>query len=92
MEEERRYPRIAAVALEYDPEVADAPMVTAKGKGYIAERIIEIAEEHDIPIREDPDLVEVLSKVDVGAQIPPELYQVVAEILAFVYRMNERAE
>lgn len=81
-------PRAKAVALRYDQESEHAPRVSAKGAGYLAERIIEIAKEHGIGIYEDPDLVEVLSKLDVTHEIPESLYQAVAEILAFVYRLN----
>lgn len=79
-----------AVALRYQPETDGAPKVTAKGKGRIAERIIEIAREHGIPVKDDPDLVEVLSKLDVDAEIPPGLYIVVAELLAFAYGVNKK--
>jgi flagellar biosynthesis protein len=82
--------RKAAVALRYKPVEDVAPKVVAKGRGLIAERIIAIAEEYGIPIHEDPSLVEVLGKLDLGMEIPPELYRVVAEILAFVYRMDRR--
>jgi flagellar biosynthesis protein len=78
-----------AVALRYRAEMAEAPKVVAKGKGFVAENILQRAKEHQIPIQEDPSLVEMLSKLDVNQQIPPELYQVVAEILAFVYRMDK---
>jgi flagellar biosynthesis protein len=54
----------------------------------VAERIIELAEENNIPIRKDPDMVELLAQLDVGQMIPPELYAVVAEVLAFVYRLK----
>jgi flagellar biosynthesis protein len=77
-----------AVALKYNKGIDKAPRVTAKGKGYIAQKIIALAKEHDIPIKEDPDLVHVLSELDLHQEIPPELYMVVAELLAFVYRMN----
>lgn len=80
--------RKQAVALRYQAGVAEAPTVTAKGKGYIAETILKQAKEHHIPVQEDPSLVEVLGKLDLDQQIPPELYQVVAEILAFVYRLD----
>lgn len=80
--------RLAAVALRYRPEEDGAPKVVAGGRGAIAEQIIRIAEECGIPIHEDPSLVEVLSKLDLGAEIPSELYRVVAEVLAFVYRMD----
>ncbi|GAA4713011.1 EscU/YscU/HrcU family type III secretion system export apparatus switch protein [Brevibacillus fulvus] len=80
--------RKQAVALRYQAGVTDAPTVIAKGKGYIAENILKSAKENKIPIQEDPSLVEVLGKLDLNQQIPPELYQVVAEILAFVYRLD----
>ncbi|MBO8162410.1 MAG: EscU/YscU/HrcU family type III secretion system export apparatus switch protein [Brevibacillus sp.] len=82
--------RKQAVALRYQAGVTDAPTVVAKGKGYVAENILQKAKEHQIPIQEDPSLVEVLGKLDLNQQIPPELYQVVAEILAFVYRLDKR--
>ncbi len=78
-----------AAALIYDRLVSDAPVVAASGSGEVARNIVAIAEAAGIPIREDPDLVEVLSKVPVGEEIPVELYQAVAEILAFVYSLNK---
>jgi flagellar biosynthesis protein len=78
-----------AVALKYKPGDDHAPRVTAKGTGRLAERIIEMARKHGIPVKDDPDLVEVLSRLDLHDQIPPELYVVVAELLAFVYRLNQ---
>ena len=86
--------RLTAIAIKYKMNEDPAPKVIAKGKGKIAERIIELAKEHDIPIRQDPDLVEILAKLELNQFIPPELYQVVAEILAFIYRMsnNKRQE
>ncbi|MEF3304794.1 EscU/YscU/HrcU family type III secretion system export apparatus switch protein [Paenibacillus sp. GYB003] len=81
-----------AVALRYAPEQNASPHVVAKGKGRVAETIIERAKEHGVPLQEDPSLVEVLSKLDVKQQIPPELYQLVAEILSFVYRTDSRAK
>lgn len=86
---EERKKRLSAVALKYKMNVDPAPKVVARGYGKIAERIIALAKEHDIPIREDPDLVEALMKLDLNQFIPPELFQVVAEILAFIYRMSE---
>jgi flagellar biosynthesis protein len=77
-----------ATALKYNSQTDSAPVVKAKGMGIIADRIIEIAKENNIPIKEDPDLVELLMQIDVDKEIPPELYKVVAEILAFVYRLN----
>jgi len=77
-----------AVALQYQAESDDAPKVIAKGKGQLAEKIIQIAREHDIYIHNDPDLIEVLSQLDLNQEIPPDLYVVVAELLAFVYSLN----
>ncbi len=79
-----------AVALEYDRKKGDAPRVTAKGKGKVAEKIIELAKKHDIPIKDDPDLIEVLSSLDINQEIPSEIYAAVAELLAFVYSMNTK--
>jgi flagellar biosynthesis protein len=81
--------RKQAVALRYQAGSMEAPTVIAKGKGYVAENILKTAMENRIPIQEDPSLVEVLGKLDIQQQIPPELYQVVAEILAFVYRLDK---
>lgn len=89
-EQEAQYRRKRAVALRYHRGEDAAPVIVAKGSGLIAERIIEIAKEYDIPLYEDPDLVEVLAKIDLGNVIPPELYQAVAEVLAFVYNLNRK--
>jgi flagellar biosynthesis protein len=78
-----------AAAIRYDSERDVAPKVIAGGRGTIAEKIIEIAESKGIPIKNDPDLVQILSKLNVGSEIPVELYRAVAEILAFVYSLNE---
>lgn len=80
--------RKRAVALKYNAEESQAPTIAAKGQGEIAERIIALAEQHEVPLYEDPDLVEVLSAIDLGREIPEELYKAVAEVLAFIYRMN----
>ena len=82
--------RKKAVALKYDPFKDRAPKVTAKGSGDVAERIIQIAREHDIPVKDDADLVEVLSKLEIEKEIPPDIYVVVAELLAFVYSVNNK--
>ncbi len=81
--------RKKVAALKYKAGEDDAPRLVAKGQGSIAEEILRIAQEHNIPMYQDPDLVEVLSTVDLSATIPPEMYQAVAEVLAFVYRMNK---
>ncbi|MEE8300355.1 MAG: EscU/YscU/HrcU family type III secretion system export apparatus switch protein [Desulfatiglandales bacterium] len=77
-----------ATALKYQPKSDNAPKVIAKGKGKVAEKIIEIAKEHNIYIHNDPDLIEVLYQLDLNEDIPSELYVVVAELLAFVYSLN----
>ena len=77
-----------AVALTYRPGKDKAPKVTASGRGKVAERIIETAREYGIPVKDDPDLVEVLSKLDIEEEIPPGVYVVVAELLAFAYSVN----
>ena len=82
-------PKIAA-AVRYDAAKDDAPRLTAKGKGHVAERIIELARQHDIPVRSDKALIQILSQLDIDQHIPPELYKAVAEILAFVYSANEK--
>lgn len=76
-----------AVALSYEPS-DDAPKVIASGKGYLAEKIIEKAKEADIPLHQDGKLADTLSKLEIGDAIPPELYEVVAEILVFVDKMD----
>jgi flagellar biosynthesis protein len=81
---------ILAAALKYDRQKDAAPRVSAKGRGSIAEKIIALAQENHIPIKNDPALVQVLSKLDIDEQIPVELYKAVAEILAFVYSLNGR--
>ena len=77
-----------AIALEYDPNDV-APKIVATGRGKLAERIIEEAKEADVPIHEDSKLADTLSKLDIGDYIPPELYEVVAEILVFVDEMEK---
>lgn len=76
-----------ATAIKYDGEDS-APIVVARGQGEMAERIVELAQEAGVHIRSDPVLTELLAKVPVGQEIPEELYQAVAEVLAYVYRLN----
>ena len=77
-----------AIALAYDPN-NEAPTVIASGKGALAERIIEKAQESDVPVHRDDKLADTLSRLDIGDMIPPELYEVVAEILVFVDAMDK---
>jgi len=80
-----------AVALRYSKEADAAPRVTAKGKGAVADKIIETAKSSGVPIQEDPSLVEVLATIELDQQVPPELYQVIAEILTAVYQADRQA-
>lgn len=77
-----------AIALEYNPE-EDAPKVIASGKGILADKIIEKAKESNVPIHKDDKLADTLSRLEIGEMIPPELYEVVAEILIFVDSMDK---
>lgn len=77
-----------AIALEYDPNDS-APKVIATGRGKVAERIIEKANESNVPVHKDDKLADTLSKLDIGEFIPPELYEVVAEVLVFVDQMEK---
>ena len=78
-----------AVALQYNKETSNAPKVTAKGEGKIADNIIKIAKENDIPIQEDKELVEMLSKIELDKEIPPNLYKAVAEVFSFIYKHSK---
>lgn len=82
--------RKQAAVLSYNPDAAGVPTVTAKGKGLIAEKIIEIAKENNIPIQEDPGLVELLGQLEINEAIPEDLYQAVAEVFAFIYHLDQR--
>ncbi len=77
-----------AVALSYKRGQDAAPKITAKGRGSIAEKILSIAKENNIPIKQDKALLNALYRLEINEEIPEELYRVVAEVLAFVYRMN----
>ncbi len=79
-----------AVALKYEPESDGAPRVVAKGKGTSAENIIKVAQLHDLPIKEDADLVEMLSKVELDREVPENLYVAVAEVFSFIYKITNK--
>lgn len=87
-ENKDKKPNKTAVAISYDPS-DNAPRVIATGKGYLGEKIINKAMEEDIPLYQDQALAGTLSKLELGSEIPPELYDVVAEILVFVGNMDE---
>jgi FlhB-like protein len=92
MTDEKTQPkRKTAAAVKYDAGKDQAPRVTAKGRGVVAEKIIEKATAAGVPLREDPELAAALAQLPLGAPIPPALYQAVAEVLAFIYRLNQRA-
>ncbi len=82
--------RKQAVALRYRPDKDASPRVAAKGSGLVAEKIIELARKHGIPVKDDPDLLEVLSKLEIEEEVPPTVYVAVAELLAFVYSLNRK--
>ena len=84
--------KFKAVALKYDKDKDAAPRVVAKGRGEVAQKIIETAKAFHVPLVEDDNLVQVLEAFDLETQIPPELYYAVAEVLAFVYRMNRQMQ
>lgn len=81
--------RVEAIALRYDSDKESAPRVLAKGKGMIADNILEKAKELDIPIQKDASLAELLGKLEVNETIPEELYSAVAEVFAFIYRVDQ---
>lgn len=81
--------RLEAVALSYDVETNHAPRIIGKGKGFLAENIIKKAHENNIPIQEDSTLLELLSQININETIPEELYKAVAEVFAFVYKIDQ---
>ena len=86
----KKYLRKEAIALTYNPQESNGPIVKAKGKGKIAETILAAAKEHDVPIYEDPNLVQLLGQLDMNESIPEELYQAVAEVFAFIYQLDKK--
>lgn len=78
-----------AAALRYDPDRDDVPVLAAVGEGFVAEKIIEKAAEHGIPVVEDAGLASVLAKMSAGDYIPPQLYEVVAKILVFISQTDK---
>ncbi|MEK5206554.1 EscU/YscU/HrcU family type III secretion system export apparatus switch protein [Psychrobacillus sp. FSL H8-0510] len=86
---DERYARKEAVAITYNPNLNDAPKIVAKGKGKIAENILARAEEFNVPVQEDASLVELLGQLDINQSIPEELYQAVAEVFAYIYKIDK---
>jgi len=81
---------LQAVALKYNLE--NAPKVVAKGDGIVAEKIVEIAEEHGITLYQDSELVKLLSRIEIDEEIPSNLYQAVAVVLSFVFQLNGKSQ
>lgn len=84
--------RRQAIAIKYDVEKGKAPKIMATGQGNIADMILQVAEENKVPFYEDSSLADLLSKLELESEIPPELYTLVAEVLAFVYQLDKLAK
>lgn len=90
--DENGNPVVEAAALSYDVPGGDhAPKLVARGRGATADKILELAREHNVPIKQDPTLVSILGALDVGAEIPPDLYGVIAEVLTWAYNTDKLA-
>jgi len=83
--------RKEAIALKYDRNNEDAPKIIGKGKGKIAETILEVARENNVPVQEDPSLTELLGQLNINESIPQELYEAVAEVFALIYQVDKKA-
>ncbi len=86
----KKSPR-SAVALKYLPDRDRAPRVVAKGRGPVAEKILEVAGRYNVPVREDRELTQLLEALDLDREIPAELYRAVAEVMVFIYNLNRQA-
>ena len=84
--------KTTAVALKYDLEKGKAPKIMALGEGSIAEMILQVAEDNKVPFYEDESLADLLSKLDLESEIPPELFSLVAEVFSFVYQLDQLAK
>ena len=89
-EEENEHQVTQAAALKYDPSEAAAPVLAAFGEGHLARKIVDIAKESGVPVLPDPSLSSMLSKISVGDEISPEMYEAVAKVLAFVAEVDRR--
>ncbi len=89
-EQEKNTPKQHAIALSYHGQNNDAPKVVAKGSGFIAERILATAKQHSVPVYKNKTLVSMLMAVELDQEIPPELFQAVAEVLAYIYRIDQK--
>ena len=84
--------KLKAAVLKYDVDKDKAPKIVGLGKGQVAEKILQVAEEHRIPFYEDPSLIDLLSKLEIQSEVPPQLYNLVAEVLSFVYKLDRLAK
>ena len=84
--------KLKAAVLKYDVDQDKAPKIVGIGKGQVAEKILKVAEEHRIPFYEDPSLIDLLSKLEIQSEVPPQLYNLVAEVLSFVYKLDRLAK
>ncbi len=84
--------RRKAAALKYDMQKDNAPKLVAKGEAQVAKNIIKIAQENNLPIKRDEDLIELLSKLDIDKEIPASMYKAVAEIFSFIYNLTKQAK
>ena len=80
--------RLQAAALRYDQDRHEAPVIVAKGSSAVAEKIIAMAEKHDIPLQRDPELLQILMKLEINQEIPENVFHAVADVLAMVYKAN----
>jgi len=83
-------PQQQAIALSYQQANNTAPKVVAKGSGFVAEKILTTAKQHGVPVYQNKTLVSMLMAVELDREIPPELYQAVAEVLAYIYRIDQK--
>jgi flagellar biosynthesis protein len=83
---------LLAIALRYKRETDSAPMVVAKGQGLTARKILDLAQENNVPIHEDPVLSQLMKDIDLDQPIPPELYEAVAKVLTFVYAVDRKVK
>ena len=90
VEDNKRVPDKEAVALRYDPEKETAPRVIAKGRGYLAEQILAAAKKNAVPIYQNQAVSGLLMAIELDREVPPELYQAVANVLAYVYKIDNR--
>lgn len=91
MPETKQPPPQEAVAIRYDKNKEDAPRIVAKGKGYVAQQLLAVARHHAVPVYQNQTVTQLLMAVELDREIPPELYHAVANVLAYVYRLDSRA-